>query len=54
MVDMKTTTTAPKTAPKKTKTVCPVCGKLASARHHRMVPFITALGAPGLRAEWCP
>ncbi len=51
MTDMKTTTTAP--AAKKTKTACPVCGKLAAARHYRMVPFVTALGARAMRAEWC-
>ncbi len=51
LTDMKTTTTAP--AAKKIKTACPVCGKLAAARHYRMVPFVTVLGARAMRAEWC-
>lgn len=32
---------------------CPVCGKVAAARHYRMAPFVTALGDRGMRAEWC-
>ena len=51
---MKTTTKTTAPAAKKIKTACPVCGKLAAARHYRMAPFVTSLGAPGVRAEWCP